>query len=153
MASGEAPAGVGYKYRQSVTQVSNDGETWAVLEGSARIDPGTFREMTKDEAERGTLNWLGPAIAPLLKPEQARCDRVAGNSKLIADEESSTLRHVLLAQEMQTRAARVAYLRASRIRLIAYMQDKATDEDWHGVSDAANDLRELDCELRTLGDK
>ena len=28
--------------------------------------------------------------------------------------------------------------------LIAYLLMKAKQEDWHGVSDAANDLREMD---------
>lgn len=28
--------------------------------------------------------------------------------------------------------------------LIAYLSMKAKQEDWHGVSDAANDLREMD---------
>lgn len=32
--------------------------------------------------------------------------------------------------------------------LIAYLKMKADQEDWHGVADAANDLRELDAEER-----
>lgn len=32
--------------------------------------------------------------------------------------------------------------------LVAYMQMCIEHEDWHGVSDAANDLRELDAYLR-----
>jgi len=45
-------------------------------------------------------------------------------------------RHELLARMRQT--------------LVAYLHDKVADEDWHGVSDAANDLREVDAELRGL---
>lgn len=38
-----------------------------------------------------------------------------------------------------------------REQLIAYMLAKITgNEDWHAVSDAANDLREIDRELQTL---
>lgn len=37
-----------------------------------------------------------------------------------------------------------------RANYITYMRDRIEDEDWHGVSDAANDLRELDAEIRTL---
>lgn len=32
----------------------------------------------------------------------------------------------------------------ARLILIDYLRMKVTLEDWHGVSDAANDLRELD---------
>lgn len=39
-------------------------------------------------------------------------------------------------------------LRRRRGTYIQYMRDRIEDEDWHGVSDAANDLRELDCEIR-----
>lgn len=37
---------------------------------------------------------------------------------------------------------------ADRQILIEYLKMKARREDWHGVSDAANDLRELDAETR-----
>lgn len=39
------------------------------------------------------------------------------------------------------------YLEQRRI-LIEYLLMKAKQEDWHGVSDAANDLREMDAEER-----
>ena len=32
----------------------------------------------------------------------------------------------------------------ARILMIEYLNLKVQEEDWHGVSDAANDLRELD---------
>lgn len=35
-----------------------------------------------------------------------------------------------------------------RKKLIEYLWMKVDMEDWHGVSDAANDLRELDAEQR-----
>lgn len=34
--------------------------------------------------------------------------------------------------------------------LVRYMNSKIIDQDWHGVSDAANDLREVDAELRGM---
>ena len=34
--------------------------------------------------------------------------------------------------------------------LIAYLYMKADLQDWHGVSDAANDLREMDAAHRAL---
>ncbi len=48
---------------------------------------------------------------------------------------------------------RLVVLARQRLTLIAYLHDKTSDEDWHGVCDAANDLRELDCEARTLEDR
>lgn len=33
-------------------------------------------------------------------------------------------------------------------RLIEYLESKVAVADWHGVSDAANDLRELEAEKR-----
>lgn len=35
-----------------------------------------------------------------------------------------------------------------RATLIAYLLMKVEEEDWHGASDAANDLRELDVVIR-----
>lgn len=32
--------------------------------------------------------------------------------------------------------------------LVEYLKAKVAKEDWHGVSDAANDLRELEAERR-----
>ena len=37
-----------------------------------------------------------------------------------------------------------AEMSSRRSILIAYLYMKADSEDWHGVSDAANDLREID---------
>jgi len=45
---------------------------------------------------------------------------------------------------------RLAELEGERQRLRAYMADKAKGGDWHGVADAANDLRELETEERVL---
>jgi hypothetical protein len=38
----------------------------------------------------------------------------------------------------------------NRDTLIAYLQMKVGEEDWHGVSDAANDLRVLDAQLTAI---
>lgn len=46
--------------------------------------------------------------------------------------------------------ARKLELQGERVTLRAYMADKEKNEDWHGVQDAASDLRELDIELRVL---
>lgn len=37
-----------------------------------------------------------------------------------------------------------------REELISYMRMKITHEDWHGVADAAMDLREVDAKLEML---
>lgn len=41
-------------------------------------------------------------------------------------------------------------LEENRRQLVAYLTMKMIDEDWHGVADAAMDLRELDAELRIV---
>lgn len=42
------------------------------------------------------------------------------------------------------------HLMALYATLVDYVAAKVRDEDWHGVSDAANDLREVVAELRGL---
>ena len=42
---------------------------------------------------------------------------------------------------------RLDILRHRRAQLIAYLSMKAEAADWHGVADAAMDLRELDIEI------
>lgn len=48
--------------------------------------------------------------------------------------------------------ARVLELEAERRDLIAYLASKTRSCDWHGVADAAMDLREVDASLETLSD-
>ncbi len=43
--------------------------------------------------------------------------------------------------------------RRRRSNYIVYLKDRIEDEDWHGGSDACNDLRELDAEIRELEDR
>lgn len=38
-----------------------------------------------------------------------------------------------------------------RVTLIDYLLDKVYESDWHGVSDAANDLRVLEAEMKVKG--
>lgn len=49
------------------------------------------------------------------------------------------------------KAERVAFLLRHKETLIRYCAEKMTDEDWHGVEDAASDLRDVEAELRGLG--
>lgn len=41
-------------------------------------------------------------------------------------------------------ASKYSEYRAARQVLIDYLLHKVTDEDWHGVSDAANDIRVME---------
>lgn len=41
-------------------------------------------------------------------------------------------------------------LQEKKATLIHYLNMKVVQGDWHGVSDAANDLREIEVELRVL---
>jgi hypothetical protein len=45
---------------------------------------------------------------------------------------------------------RIAALELRRANYIAYIEFRLQDRDWHGVMDAAADLREIDTELRVL---
>lgn len=45
---------------------------------------------------------------------------------------------------------RYAQLRAARVVMVAYLRTKLDAEDWHGVQDAASDLRDIDAELAGL---
>ncbi len=48
---------------------------------------------------------------------------------------------------------RLVGCRRRRSNYIIYLKDRIEDEDWHGGSDACNDLRELDAEIRELEDR
>jgi len=48
------------------------------------------------------------------------------------------------------RGDRLAFLLSSRPKLVDYLKMKLEAEDWHGVQDAASDLRDLDSELDGL---
>jgi len=45
---------------------------------------------------------------------------------------------------------RIAHLENLRLVVLAYLEAKLRDQDWHGVCDAATDLREIDAELRGI---
>lgn len=47
---------------------------------------------------------------------------------------------------------RIAQLGEYREVLITYLRYQTAAEDWHAVSDVANDLRELDVEIRMVED-
>jgi hypothetical protein len=47
-------------------------------------------------------------------------------------------------------APRLLQLEEDRDILIAYLEQQMREQDWHGVQDAASDLRDLDVEMETL---
>src|SRR5262249_37375231 len=47
------------------------------------------------------------------------------------------------ARRMMTRDMRSMQLQAERVEIIRYLRVKVDVQDWHGVCDAANDLREI----------
>jgi hypothetical protein len=47
-------------------------------------------------------------------------------------------------------AQRVEALRRSKGLMRAYLLAKVEEEDWHGVQDAASDLRDIEAELKGL---
>lgn len=48
------------------------------------------------------------------------------------------------------RSDRIRELERARLPLIAYLKMKLENEDFHGVVDAAMDLRDIDAELKGL---
>ena len=44
----------------------------------------------------------------------------------------------------------IAGCKRRRANYVTYLKDRVEDEDMHGASDAANDIRELDAEIRTV---
>ena len=44
---------------------------------------------------------------------------------------------------------RIAALTVERQTMLVYLKQKVKVDDWHGVADAAMDLREIDRELKT----
>lgn len=45
---------------------------------------------------------------------------------------------------------RATYLQALHATMVAYLRAKVDDAEWHGVADAAMDLREIEAELKGL---
>lgn len=45
---------------------------------------------------------------------------------------------------------RIVQLRDQRRTMKKYLQDKVNNEDWHGVADAAMDLRDIEHEIAGL---
>lgn len=63
----------------------------------------------------------------------------------------------MLRREEDTKPApeqenfKVVELRRRRCVLIAYLRLKTDEQDWHGVSDAANDIRVLEAQIVCIG--
>lgn len=53
-------------------------------------------------------------------------------------------------ESSRRREIRVAQLGEARFTLKSYLRLKLHEEDWHGVQDAASDLRDIDAELKGL---
>lgn len=51
---------------------------------------------------------------------------------------------------IRVKQRRVDTIRADRAVMIAYLKMKLGAEDWHGVQDAASDLRDIDSEMDGL---
>lgn len=51
---------------------------------------------------------------------------------------------------VKPQAERRIYLHTLRETMILYLRAKVQDEEWHGVCDAAMDLRDIDAELKGL---
>lgn len=45
---------------------------------------------------------------------------------------------------------KIADLKLKKLGMVAYLKLKLDSEDWHGVQDAASDIRELEAMIRVL---
>ncbi len=68
----------------------------------------------------------------------------------LADTEKATAEQGKAWMNPNPREARALFLEQYRPVLVAYLKAKFETEDWHGVQDAASDLRDLDSELDGL---
>ena len=48
------------------------------------------------------------------------------------------------------RAKRLVVLDARRTLMVSYLLAKVEEQDWHGVQDAASDLRDIEAEVKGL---
>lgn len=93
----------------------------------------------------------GPTLGETMRAvdEQARADTIRQEIK------SSILQSKLRGpreKDATPPAERLVKLAEWRRILKTYCQFQLDSEDWHGTSDAANDLRELDVEIRMTED-
>lgn len=49
-----------------------------------------------------------------------------------------------------TREARMKILDTRRLLMVSYLVMKVDEQDWHGVQDAASDLRDIESEMKGL---
>ncbi len=68
----------------------------------------------------------------------------------LADTEKATAEQGKAWMNPNPREARALFLEQYRPVLVTYLKAKFEAEDWHGVQDAASDLRDLDSELDGL---
>lgn len=62
--------------------------------------------------------------------------------------------HERMTQEERTLLAKeITDLRDERATIKRYLVAKTASEDWHAVSDAANDLRVIDTKIRMLEER
>jgi len=74
--------------------------------------------------------------------------KVAAEASRLLREEYERSKEAASKRDDEPRVLRLAELRRRRETLVDYARDELEAGDWHGLSDAANDLRELDVEIR-----
>jgi len=70
--------------------------------------------------------------------------------RLVADVPDSDIRYAALMIKKRDSEKRGDALQDHRRVLLEYLRVKTDAEDWHGVADAACDLREIDAELKGM---
>lgn len=91
---------------------------------------------------------VGPGLAALCGSGAVRC-----SSCRAAEVTSRNITKAGVVMTKVSASERLEGCRRRRANYIVYLKDRIEDEDWHGGSDACNDLRELDAEIRELEDR
>ncbi len=88
---------------------------------------------------------------------EARSVLNSGQLKNIDEYHRELFEFLLITAERQERElekppgnARAGELKIQRDTMVNYLQIKMNEQDWHGVMDAAADLRDIDSELKGL---
>lgn len=83
-----------------------------------------------------------------MRDEKKNRNPVAVAADALYDQTSAEAR--LFRERLASAAIAAAGLMADRVTMLAYIDLMRRREDWHGVADAASDLREIDAKLAVL---
>ncbi len=116
--------------------MSESGHAWVMPNGDLNKPNVVIAEAKEDLSAAPPWSAYGPT-----EPVRVRCSH--GRDVMETHKTGG-------CPDCNTRSARVRDLEEWRPILVKYLEQKFKAEDWHGVQDAASDLRDLDSELDGL---